>query len=298
MIVTIEPKGQNMLPPIIIDPKFFLYEHCSLPALPSILTEIQSLMNCGEVNFSEITELVLKDTALTAQVLKIANSAYYSLPVEVSRVKVAVAYLGINEIHRIVLSISIKNGLAGVEKELFNEVWSHSLHAALCAKNLANRYEPLLDTGEVWTVGLLHDIGKLVYIKFFPKHYKAISNLAEMKGCLFSEAEAEYSLPSSAYLGSLLCDRWRLPQRIKDSCMYHSLRDIHRLSENNNLENPYIRIGILSNLFSNLTMNVLNPDKQEEIEQVIGEILSLDKTNLQLLLCEQLELKDEAIKLI
>ena len=288
----------NMLPPINIDPKTFLYKHCSLPALPTILIKIQKLINSGEGDFTEITELIQKDTALTAQVTKIVNSAYYSLPFEVTKVKMALSYLGINEIHRIVLNISIMNGLADGEEDLFNQVWSHSLHTALCAKNLALKYEPFLDPGEVWTLGLLHDIGKLVYLKFFPDHYKAISKLAEMNGCLFSEAEAEYSLPSSAYLGGLLCDRWRLPQRIKDVCLYHSLHDIDSLSESQNSAKPFIRIVILSNLFSILTMNVMNPKKQEEIKQVIADMLSLDKTSLLLLLGELLELKDEAINLI
>lgn len=290
-------KTLDGLPPIKIDPDTFLYNHCALPSLPAILTKFQELMNSGIASFTKITELIIRDTSLTAQVLKIVNSAYYSLPVDVTRVKVAVAYLGINEIHRIVLSISIINCLSNDEEEYFSDIWTHSLHTALCAKNLALRYEPLLDSGEIWTLGLLHDIGKLVYLKFFPDHYKEIYDYSQTNGCLFSEAEKEYLVPTSAYLGSLLCDRWRLPKRIKDSCLYHSLYDM-RNGANDNIKNPFVRVVALSNLLSTLAIAKLNQTKQNEITKLIGDTLGLDKTNLLSLINEHSKLKEEVIMLI
>ena len=56
----------------------------------------------------------------------------------------------------------------------FDEIWFHSLNTALCARELTLKYEPLLNAGEVWTSALLHDIGKLVYLKFFPEHYEVL----------------------------------------------------------------------------------------------------------------------------
>ncbi len=68
----------SQLEPIVIDPETFLYKHCTLPALPEVLTKFQEIMNSPGVGVKEIAEIVNKDPALVAQILKIINSAYYS----------------------------------------------------------------------------------------------------------------------------------------------------------------------------------------------------------------------------
>ncbi len=284
----------HTLSPIEIDPKNFLFKHFALQALPSVVIKIQDILQSGEeTSLKEISSLIMKDAALTTQMLKIVNSAYYSLPMEIDKVKVAVAYLGLNEIHRIILSISVMNALAGKDKEAFNEIWFHSLYTALCARELIRKYEPLLNPTEIWTSALLHDIGKLVYLKFFPEHYKMLRQYAEKNGCLFNEAEKELSLPASSYLGSLLCDRWRLPQRIKDSCSYHTLQDLKSFSETKLEDNPLKRFVLLSNLFAIITTDSLHQKKREEIIIAIKEVLSINETNFLMLLNDMSAFKDK-----
>ena len=288
----------HTLSPIEIDPKTFLYKHCALPALPIVLTKIQENLYSEEVNLDKISDLIMKDAALTTQMLKIVNSAYYNLPIEIDKVKMAVAYLGINEIHRIVLSVSVMNGLASSEVAEFKEIWLHSLYTAFCARKLAQNYEPLLNPNEIWTSALLHDIGKLVYLKFFPDHYIELKRYAGEKGCLFSEAEKEFSLPASSYLGSLLCDRWRLPHRIKDSCLHHTLQDLKPYSVGKSEADSFIRIIILSNLIAIVTTNKLKQEKYEEINDAVKDALGLKEADLLMLLNEVSKFKDEAATLI
>lgn len=288
----------NNLSPIKIDPQTFLYKHCILPALPEVLTKIQDNLDSEEVNLGKISDLIMKDAALTAQLLKIVNSAYYSLPMEIDKVKMAVAYVGINEIHRIVLSISVMNALASKDKEAFNEVWFHSLYTALCASELMRKYEPLLHANEIWTPALLHDIGKLVYLKFFPEHFIFLKQYAEKKGCLFSEAEEKFSFPTSSYLGSLLCDRWRLPHRIKNSCLHHTLQDLKPYSVGKSEADSYIRIIILSNLIAIVTTHKFKPEKYEEISEALKEAFGLNDADFLMLLSELSNYKDEAATLL
>jgi HD-like signal output (HDOD) protein len=87
-----------MLKPIEIDPKTFLREHCSLPALPEAVMRIQGMMQDEETDSAMIAEVISGDPALVAQVLSVVNSAYYSLPKTISNVKYAVAYLGFSVI--------------------------------------------------------------------------------------------------------------------------------------------------------------------------------------------------------
>ena len=95
-----------MLPPIEIDPKTFLRQHCTLPALPAVVGQIQNLIHDYNVDMEKVAELISSDPAILAQVLKIVNSAYYGLPREIGDVRFAIAFLGLNEIYRMVLSLS------------------------------------------------------------------------------------------------------------------------------------------------------------------------------------------------
>ncbi|MHA2052271.1 MAG: HDOD domain-containing protein [Candidatus Hodarchaeales archaeon] len=271
------------LAPIEIDPKTFLYEHCTLPALPEVVGKIQGIMESYDTSTVQVTHLISSDAALVAEVLKMANSAYYGLPREIGDIKMGVALLGVNEVYRIKLLMSVKNALATDQKSEFDKIWLHSLLTAHCAKYLAKEYDPYLPVDEIWTAAILHDIGKFVYLKFFPEHLKALTQFREENGCLFSEAEKHLSLPSSAYLGALLCDRWRLPGKIKDACNSHTLQDL-LFSKEKDSPDAFIRMIILGNLIAVLTTEELNPKKKNEIVDAIKTTLSLGKKDFLLLM--------------
>jgi HD-like signal output (HDOD) protein len=111
---------------------------------------------------------------------------------------------------------------------------------------------------------MLHDIGRLVYLKFFPDHYRALRKYSEEHGCLFSEAETQLSLPSSAYLGTLLCEHWRLPDEIKQACGFHTLEDLLALKADSP-STPFQRMICLGNLLTMLSTTELSTATKENI---------------------------------
>jgi HD-like signal output (HDOD) protein len=253
-----------MLAPIEIDPKTFLHQHCTLPALPAVVSEVQSLIHDANVDMKRVAELINSDPAILAQVLKIVNSAYYGLPREVKNVQFAIAFLGLNEVYRMVLSLSVINTLAIDKKDELKEFWFHSFYAALCTKYLAKKYEPHLSLEELWSAAMLHDIGKLVYLKFFPDHYRALREYSKEHGCLFSEAERHFSLPSSAYLGTLLCEHWRLPDEIRQACACNTLEHLTPMKADSPLK-PFQRMICLGNLLTLLSTIELSTATKEKI---------------------------------
>ncbi len=293
ILSTKSAKTISGLVPIEIDPKTFLTEHCTLPALPQILTQIQGVMNSDDISIVKISDHINNDPALVAQVLKIVNSAYYSLPKKVGDVKFAVGYLGLKEVYNIILSMSVINTLANEEKYEFNKLWLHSLFSAICTKVLTKKFEPLISIDEMWSPAILHDVGKLVYLKFFPDHYKAISSYSVEQKCLFCEAEEQFPVPPSAYLGMLLCDHWGLPDEIKNACGYHTIRDLMALIERDSSD-YFSRMIIIGNLTAILAFDELKVEKQEEISSLIMK--SLDITEAEFLICmgEIYELKETA----
>jgi HD-like signal output (HDOD) protein len=264
-----------MLAPIEIDPRTFLRQHFTLPALPGVVTKIQNLIHDEDSDTKKVAELISSDPAILAQVLKIANSAYYGLPKQVTNAQFAIAYLGRNEIYRVVLCLSVINSLAIDKKDELNEFWFHSFYTALCTKYLAKKYESHLSLEELWSAAMLHDIGKLVYLKFFPDHYKALNNFCKEHGSLFSEAEKHFSLPSSAFLGTLLCDHWRLPDEIRQACEFHTLEDVSAIKADSPTR-PFQRMICLGSLLATLSTDQLSSATRQNIADATRS--ALDQT--------------------
>jgi HD-like signal output (HDOD) protein len=281
-----------MVEPIEIDPKTFLREHCKLPALPEAVMRIQGMIQDDETDSAMIAEIISGDPALVAQVLTVVNSAYYSLPKTTSNVKYAVAYLGLSVIQRIVISVGVVNAMGIEEKNELNNYWYHSFFTALITKFLAKKFWTYLDPEDLWTASILHDIGKLVYIKFFPEHYKELKRYCEQNGCLFSEAEEYYKLPASSYLGSLLCHHWRLPRKVEDACGYHSLSHISKQGSD------FQTVIALGNLLATLSAGGLNESCKNRIKEVAENILELSPDSFISIMADVYDLKSEAEKFL
>lgn len=284
------------LAPFQIDPETFLKDHCTLPALPKAVAAIQSIIYSENVSVSRVAGLIATDPSLVAQILKVINSAYYSLPREISDVNLAVGFLGIHETYRIALSISVVNTIGASERGAFNAIWEHSVYTALSAKYLQKIYEPLLSQGELWATAILHDIGKLVYLKFFGDHYQALSDHVESQGCLFHEAEKTLDYYPSAKLGALLCDHWRLPVKIKHVCLHHTLADLPHL-DRRNPDHAFPRLVAVANLMAILASNGLSKEKKESIKAVICATLDCTESDFLVHMGAIYDLKDEVSRM-
>ena len=280
------------LPPIEIDPKAFFRQHFTLPALPEAVNKIQDMIQSDSADIGKVADLVNGEPALVAQILKVVNSAYYGLPREIVSVKNAIAFIGLNEIYRMVLSLSVINTLAIDQRDELNKFWYHSFYTALCSKYLAKKYAPFLSPEELWSGAILHDIGKLIYLKFFPEHYRALSRFCQEKRCLFSEAERHFSLPASASLGVLLCDHWRLPNHVKSACGPHSLIDLPNIDLNSPSGNFRLMI-CLGNLLTVLSADELNETAKLEITSATRKALDCTEPKFLTIMGDVYDLKTE-----
>jgi HD-like signal output (HDOD) protein len=282
--------GGSMLKPIEIDPKTFLREHCNLPSLPEAVIRIQGMMRDESTNSATIAQIISGDPALATQVLAVVNSAYYSLPKSTSNLKYAVAYLGLGVIQRIVISVGVVNAIGIKKKNELNNYWYHSFLTALITKYLASKYYTYLDPEELWSASILHDIGKLVYIKFFPEHYQEIKRYCKQNGCPFSEAEEHYKQPRSSYLGTLLCQHWRLPVKLENACNYHNIYHITTPGS------EFQTIIALGNLLAILTEGGLNESFKNKIKEVVEGTLELSPDTFISIMADIYDLETEVEK--
>lgn len=267
---------------IDIDSAEILKNHEQLPALPGCVLKIQEMITRPDVSVESISRLLMNEPVLTAHILKIVNSAYYGFRREIDDIKFAVAYLGIHEIYNMVLSLSVVKTLGIAEKEELERFWSHSVLTALCARYLGKRFEPLLSPERIWLGAILHDIGKLVYFKFFPDHYQAIKEFSAKNRVLFSVAEKQLGFPASGRLGGILCERWRLPSIVKDACEGHNLEDLAK--EGGGSRGDFRRIICAANLMALLATDDLSNDvRQDLFDRLKNHFDMNDKEFLQLM---------------
>jgi len=280
---------------ISINPKTFLKKHNVLPALPEAVNEIRQIIFSERVSIRRIVEIIQRDPGLVAQILKIVNSAFYSVPRDVKDISLAVAYLGINEVYHIVISVYVMEALAGGDKKEFHRIWYHSNYTAMVSKDLAKKYEPLLNSNDLWVHSILHDIGKLVYLKFYPDHFKALTDYCIQQGCTIREAEEHFKLPHSSYFGELLCDHWGLPEDIKETCGHHDLEDLKEMDISTE-KGRIRRIVTIGNLLTILATERLRKEIKQKISDSVQKSLGCSESEFLVTMANVYEIKVEMDK--
>jgi putative nucleotidyltransferase with HDIG domain len=287
-----EGRPAATLPPIGIDEKRFLMNHFVLPPLPALVDRLLETVRSCEATANEVAGLLASDPGLVAEILKLVNSAYYGLPRKITEVRHAVAYLGLSEIERIALTATVlKFGAPGTD-DAFRHFWFHSFYSALISKRIARKYAKALDAEELHTAVLLHDIGKLVYMKFFPDHYRVLAAYCEDHGVTFPEAEQLHGMPSHHVLGAMLAERWRLPELVRRTCVEHEVEHLDSV-DGSDPRREELRITCLSNLLANLAAGTLSADRKAAFRDATTRALRCDEQEFLLLMGEVYELKAE-----
>jgi len=217
-----------------------------LPSLPHILLNLIEACNKEESNIKVISQIINKDSSLSAKVMSLINSAYYYLPKKVTNMGQALVLLGTESIINIAISASVNHVFGRVNAESgfdLKEFWWHSLMCAILSKSIAKRisYD---SPDEAFLSGLVHDIGKLVLWVNFTREYKEILQSSYDKTGLLL-AEQNYFGVTHSEVGHWLVKRWKIQSFIPDAVLYHH-EPLDRIL--NSL--PLIKIVYVSNLLS------------------------------------------------
>lgn len=191
-----------------------------LPTLPEILSVISSIVNDPDSSAEQLARVIATDGALSAKILKFANSPAFGFSRKVSDIKHAIALLGFKETHAIAMSVSFFSYLDGRADFDFKAYWKHSFACAALARaiSLNLRSRP---TDGAFVSGLLHDVGKVVLaMSMHGKHEKAV-DLRETEGMGSVEAEERLLGITHAEVGHLLSDHWLLPPALANAIRYH-----------------------------------------------------------------------------
>ena len=198
----------------------------NLPPISQAALKLVNLLEQASISNDEIVQVIKCDNVLTAKLLRACNSPYFGLDDPVSSVDQAVLMLGHQQILHIVLTLAFGSAmvvpLPGYAVEA-NELWRHSLITATAAEIVAaEAYDMNVEAPVAFTVGLLHDIGKLVMSQAItPEIQGEIRRLIEKQGCSRSEAEKKVLGTDHGEIGACLLQSWNLPEEILEAVANH-----------------------------------------------------------------------------
>ena len=199
-----------------------------LPAFPATVHKVTSLINNPDSSLSELVDVIRLDQAITANILRMCNSAYFGLRHKVDNVHDAIMYLGKQNVVRAVLAAGCSRffkDTPGYEAEA-KDLWEHAVGSALLSQILAKKILKHEDS-QLFTAALLHDIGKVILGEFVGEKYHEIKSTMSTRLCSFLEAEEEVLGVNHAGIGGVITAVWNFPPNIQQAVAYHHRPDRH-----------------------------------------------------------------------
>jgi len=188
------------------------------PALARMLEVLREDQACA----ATLERIIRCDPVLCAQVLRVANCAFYGCRGEINTVARAIVILGTAEIRNICLSLCVLDQFPPVAMSAsFDHAcfWRHALLTGLIAEDIARRTS-WMDQEDAYLLGLLHDLGRLVMAAYLAEEYESATALAASRGIPLYEAERELGLTHTD-VGAWLGLRWAFPDRIRVALSKH-----------------------------------------------------------------------------
>jgi len=200
-----------------------------MPAFPQSVQKILALTRDINCLPKDLVNVIEKDPVMTMKILKVINSAYYSLPNKITSVSQSVVYLGLNTIKNLALSIAAVGMLPRFNTSGFDiqRYLLHSLTTATVARQLCGIYaKGQVDPGDAYIAGLLHDFGKAVFAQFMANEFRQALAMSQDRNIPLHVAELEIIGADHAVVGSMLATKWQFPAHLVECIRDHHTPDI------------------------------------------------------------------------
>ena len=259
-----------------------------LPQFPENIVQLQKMIDDPESEISDIAKHIAMDISLTADLLKLVNSAQFMLAKKVDNIAEAVKMVGLRGLKTLLYSY----GTQKILKKALKEHWDHANRTAFYAYNLAKSYlnsKDILD--DVYVGGILHDIGKIIFFNAHPVLLEKISTLCrerEIDRDLFEDLSAGLN---HAEIGALIAEKWNFPDQLIEAIKFHHEPHLASSDMTDTVEAIYLG-NVIANLesdeivFDQISKDVLKKFKIRTEDQlnIIKERLSeaFDRQNAEI----------------
>lgn len=235
-----------------------------LPSFPENIVFLQQMLSDPDSEIQDMARQISTDPALTADLLKLVNSAHFMLARKVDNIVEAVKMVGLRGLKNLLYSYGTQKLLGGLGDVKRKSLWRHSYKTAFYAYTLGKsflRRKDILD--DVYVGGILHDMGKIIFSVVHPQLIEKISGFCkdkEIPSELFEDMTAGLN---HSEIGAMIAEKWNFPEVLVDAIKYH-----HNPHQVQNRNRDVVNTVYLANFFSNYE------DKIVGFEQIDKSILA------------------------
>jgi len=194
----------------------------SFPGMPHTAAKLLKMLKDSESTATQIEDILRYDAGLTANILKLTNSAYFGIPSKVSSVRQAIVMLGWKRVMQLVMTMCMstvmKKPIPGYDLPQ-GALWRHSVAVSVAAEAVVKALK-IPEAEEVFTAALLHDVGKLVLGGFVKNDLAQIKTMVS-KGIAFEVAEYMVIGTDHAEIGARILEKWAFPQELVNAVNWH-----------------------------------------------------------------------------
>jgi putative nucleotidyltransferase with HDIG domain len=187
----------------------------TLPSAPKAFQEVLACLQDPTASMRDVARIIGRDVAMTANIMKMVNSAFFGVRQPITTTDRAVAYLGLDTLGALVLGHGVfKSGLpTGIAGFSLEGLWAHSLHTAMAARTIALHEKfSSADAEKAFLAGVLHDVGKVVF---------ATRTIQTSDIVASAEDDASRMQAHHAEVGAYLLGLWGFPNSIVEAVAYH-----------------------------------------------------------------------------
>jgi putative nucleotidyltransferase with HDIG domain len=193
-----------------------------IPTVSGVVDRVMGIISDNDSSFNDLTDVIKYDQAISSKIISIANSAYYSRGVKIFSLQRAMITIGFEEVKKIVMCLVFMNDILKrlkLKPQDLVDLWKHSAYVA-CAARILSKKMLVEDPQKVFTIALLHDIGKTV-LYMSVENYQAILNEARSKGKSLDVVEKERFGIDHQDIGYAIGVKWRFPEEFLQAIHYH-----------------------------------------------------------------------------
>lgn len=193
----------------------------ALPMLPEVLQDLMFAVRDDDLHLDDFSRKLAVDPALTAKILRVANSAFYGMSGSIASVQDAARLIGLRTIKTLLMA---KTAVSRLQRPScngfdFRRFWEQSLATAICAQELARKIG--FSEGQAFTAGLIHDIGSLALASYYPNQYSALLAAARSRDCPVVEAERTELGTDHCQVGAWIAEHWRFADAVAAAIRAH-----------------------------------------------------------------------------
>jgi len=244
--------------------RLFIENQESLPTLPTIAYRVANLTSETDASVKEIAQLIEKDMALSAKILQVINSSFYSFSREIISISEAVSLMGFRQVGNLALGLSViesfpQNKIYGFSyREFWERSVSHAVAAVMTATHLKSNA-----LNALFTTALLQDIGAYILVRYLPIGYGQAIGVSGERNSHIIHAEQEVVGIDHAEVGALLAEKWRLPRAMCIAIRHHHFSEFDFLPKAAIGQDETGVLVKLTNI-SNLITDALYEEDREE----------------------------------